>query len=113
MCIRDRIGFEDLGVTEEQAHEIAACGQVLGDYKRTPRVATLEEMDEMLMRLSLIHILTSIPWAAGGGVLIGVIENIGTAFLPNSYRDVFAFLFLFSVWLLRPEGLSKKKGIRP
>lgn len=44
------IGFEDLGVTEEQAHEIAACGQVLGDYKRNPRVATLEEMDEMLMR---------------------------------------------------------------
>ncbi len=57
--------------------------------------------------------MTSIPWAAGGGVLIGVIENIGTAFLPNSYRDVFAFVFLFIVLLLRPEGLSKKEGIRP
>lgn len=62
---------------------------------------------------SVIGGMTSIPWAAGGGVLIGVIENIGTAFLPNSYRDVFAFLFLFIVLLLRPEGLSKKKGIRP
>lgn len=62
---------------------------------------------------SVVGGMTSIPWAAGGGVLIGVIENIGTAFLPNSYRDVFAFLFLFIVLLIRPEGLSRKKGIRP
>lgn len=62
---------------------------------------------------SVVGGMTSIPWAAGGGVMIGVIENIGTAFLPNSYRDVFAFLFLFVVLLIRPEGLSKKKGIRP
>lgn len=62
---------------------------------------------------SVVGGMTSIPWAAGGGVMIGVIENLGTAFLPNSYRDVFAFLFLFVVLLIRPEGLSKKKGIRP
>lgn len=62
---------------------------------------------------SVVGGMTSIPWAAGGGVLIGVIENLGTAFMPNSYRDVFAFLFLFIVLLIRPEGLSKKKGIRP
>lgn len=62
---------------------------------------------------SVVGGMTSIPWAAGGGVMIGVIENIGTSFLPNSYRDVFAFVFLFIVLLIRPEGLSKKKGIRP
>ena len=62
---------------------------------------------------SVVGGMTSIPWAAGGGVMIGVIENIGTSFLPNSYRDVFAFVFLFIVLLIRHEGLSKKKGIRP
>ena len=43
------IGFEDLHVTKEEIREIADCGQVLGDYKRNPRVATIEEMYEILM----------------------------------------------------------------
>lgn len=42
------IGFKDLGVSRKQLREIAACGQVLGDYKNNPRVASLEEMDEIL-----------------------------------------------------------------
>lgn len=43
------IGFEDLHVSKEEIREIADCGQVLGDYKRNPRVATIEEMYELLM----------------------------------------------------------------
>lgn len=57
--------------------------------------------------------MTSIPWAAVGGILIGVIENLGTSFLPNSYRDVFAFSFLFVVLVIKPQGFSKKEGMRP
>lgn len=43
------IGLSDLGVTDEDIREIADCGQVLGDYKNNPRVATIEEMYELLM----------------------------------------------------------------
>lgn len=43
------IGFEDLGVSKAEIREIADCGQVLGDYKRNPRVATIEEMYDLLM----------------------------------------------------------------
>lgn len=43
------IGFEDLNITKDQIKEIAACGQVLGDYKRNPRIATLEEIYDILM----------------------------------------------------------------
>lgn len=43
------IGFEDLNVSKEEVRQIADCGQVLGDYKRNPRVATIEEMYEILM----------------------------------------------------------------
>lgn len=43
------IGFEDLKVSKEEIRQIADCGQVLGDYKRNPRVATIEEMYELLM----------------------------------------------------------------
>lgn len=43
------IGFQDLHVSKEEIREIADCGQVLGDYKRNPRVAGIEEMYKLLM----------------------------------------------------------------
>lgn len=43
------IGFKDLGVTREDIREIADCGQVLGDYLNNPRVASIDEMYEILM----------------------------------------------------------------
>ena len=42
------IGFKDLNVTMEDIREIADCGQVLGDYLNNPRVATIDEMYELL-----------------------------------------------------------------
>lgn len=43
------IGFEDLNVSKEEIREIADCGQVLGDYLNNPKVASIEEMYELLM----------------------------------------------------------------
>jgi alcohol dehydrogenase class IV len=44
------ISFRSLGVSREDIRAIADCGQVLGDYKNNPRVASIDEMYEMLMR---------------------------------------------------------------
>jgi branched-chain amino acid transport system permease protein len=56
--------------------------------------------------------LSNIAGAAMGGICIGVIENLGIAFIPNGsgYRDVFAFAFLIIVLFIRPEGLFAKRG---
>ncbi len=56
--------------------------------------------------------LSNITGAALGGVSIGIIENLGIAFIPNGsgYRDVFAFLFLIIALLIKPEGLFVRKG---
>ena len=43
------IGFKDVNVTKEQIRQIADDGQVLGDYLNNPRVATIDEMYEILM----------------------------------------------------------------
>lgn len=43
------IGFKDLCVGKQDLREIADCGHVLGDYKNNPRVATIEEMYEILI----------------------------------------------------------------
>jgi len=40
--------FNQLGVSEEEIRSIADDGQVLGDYKNNPRIATIEEMYQML-----------------------------------------------------------------
>ena len=45
-----------------------------------------------------------------GGILLGLIENLGTGYLvPSEYRDVFAFLVLVGVLVLRPSGLMGER----
>jgi alcohol dehydrogenase class IV len=44
------IGFEDVHVSMDELRRIADCGQVLGDYKNNPRVATIEEMYSLLVK---------------------------------------------------------------
>lgn len=43
------IGCKELSITMDDIRAIADCGQVLGDYRNNPRVATIEEMHELLM----------------------------------------------------------------
>jgi branched-chain amino acid transport system permease protein len=49
--------------------------------------------------------LGNVPGAMLGGVLLGVLEVIGVAYLASSYRDAFAFGAVMLILLLRPEGL--------
>ncbi len=43
------IDFKSLNVSKEDIRAIADCGQVLGDYKNNPRVATIDEMYDLMM----------------------------------------------------------------
>ncbi len=43
------LGFKDMNITKEDLREIADCGQVLSDYENNPRIATIDEMYELLM----------------------------------------------------------------
>ncbi|MBI2095090.1 MAG: branched-chain amino acid ABC transporter permease [Candidatus Omnitrophica bacterium] len=47
----------------------------------------------------------SIPGAMLGGVLLGVCEGLGAAYLSSSWKDVIAFLILVVVLLCKPSGL--------
>lgn len=44
------LSFKGLNVTKEEIRKIADDGQVLGDYGNNPRVATIDEMYDMLMK---------------------------------------------------------------
>ena len=43
-----------------------------------------------------------------GGLLIGLIEFFGVQYLSSDYRDVYVFLVLILVLLIRPQGLLGK-----
>src|SRR5207302_1434098 len=49
--------------------------------------------------------LGSIPGSIVGGLLLGVLENFGAIYVSYEYRDIFGFVILMLVLLLRPQGL--------
>ena len=55
----------------------------------------------------------SIPGAVAGGLIIGISENLAGGFLPLWVKDIFAYLVLIAVLIVRPEGIfgiqEKKK----
>ena len=53
----------------------------------------------------------SIPGAMLGGLLLGLLEAMGTQFLGSSWKDVFAFGLLIVILIFRPNGLMGKTEI--
>jgi len=47
----------------------------------------------------------SIPGAMVGGLLLGVVETLVSAYLSSTYRDAIAFVVLIAILLFRPRGL--------
>ena len=47
----------------------------------------------------------SIPGAMIGGILLGVFEGLGAAYISSEWKDVFAFVLLGVVLICRPSGL--------
>ncbi len=51
----------------------------------------------------------SIPGAMLGGILLGVIETLSKAYLPNQFSDAIVFGVLILVLLVKPTGLLGKQ----
>jgi branched-chain amino acid transport system permease protein len=51
---------------------------------------------------------TSIPGAIVGGLLVGVLENLGGVFVSSSFKRVTSFIILIAVLMIRPAGLFGK-----
>jgi branched-chain amino acid transport system permease protein len=47
----------------------------------------------------------SLPGAVLGGLLVGVLESLGAGYLSGSYKDIYAFILLIIVLMLRPAGM--------
>lgn len=54
--------------------------------------------------------LTSIPGAAVGGILLGIIENWTVAYFSSGWRDIVGFSMMIIILLVKPSGLLGRKG---
>ncbi len=49
--------------------------------------------------------LGSIPGALVGGLMLGIVESLGAAFISSPYQNAYGFALVLLVLLLRPTGL--------
>lgn len=47
----------------------------------------------------------SFPGAILGGLILGVAENLGAAYISSGYKDVIAFALIILILILKPSGL--------
>ncbi|MFI4986945.1 MAG: branched-chain amino acid ABC transporter permease [Alphaproteobacteria bacterium] len=49
--------------------------------------------------------LGSIPGALVGGLLLGIVESLGAAFVSSPYQNAYGFVLVLLILLIRPTGL--------
>jgi len=54
--------------------------------------------------------LGSIPGALIAGVLLGIVESLGAAFISSPYQNVYGFLLVLVILLVRPNGLFGERA---
>ena len=61
------------------------------------------------LAIALFAGMGSIPGAVIGGLLLGFVEAFAVGYLDPSYRDLFAFLVMIAILMVRPQGLLGRK----
>ena len=54
--------------------------------------------------------LGSIPGALIAGVLLGLMESFGAAFVDSAYQNIYGFILVIVILVLRPTGLFGERG---
>lgn len=87
----------------------AAGGVMVGIYYNAvwPYMGTMAGLKAFAA--AVLGGIGSIPGAMVGGLTLGVLEIMGVAYLPSSYKDAIAFGILILVLLIRPQGLMGQK----
>ncbi len=89
------------------------AGVLLSIYYQTLQATMGGPLGMKAFSASVLGGLTDTRFSSLGGLIIGVIENLGISFTEASYRDLFAFVFLILVLIFKPTGFKAKKGARP
>jgi branched-chain amino acid transport system permease protein len=83
-------------------------GLLLGIYYQSLQATMGGSMGMKAFASSVMGGLTDVRFSALGGVIIGLVENLGITISSASFRDIFAFGFLILVLMVRPQGFAAK-----
>jgi branched-chain amino acid transport system permease protein len=81
----------------------------------SPLVGIQPEMSSIILKGFVAAILGGINSLLGcvvGGLLLGILETFGGAFIGGTFKDVTAFVILMAVLLFRPNGIFGKAEAR-
>lgn len=83
----------------------AAAGVMVGIYFRTvtPTMGLMPGLKGFVA--AVLGGIGNIPGAMLGGILLGIAEVMGAAYISSQYRDAIAFALLILVLLVKPSGL--------
>jgi branched-chain amino acid transport system permease protein len=110
---QNRVGIQTAGINIRRLDQIAfgtgvalaaSAGGLLAPvflvYPENGAISTMKGFE-----IIVIGGLGSIPGSLIGGLLLGMIESLGSVFLSPSFRDVYGFLLLLVLLVVRPTGL--------
>ncbi len=83
----------------------AAAGVMVGIYFRsvTPTMGLMPGLKGFVA--AVLGGIGNIPGAMLGGIMLGIAEVIGAAYISSQYRDAVAFALLIIILLFKPAGL--------
>ena len=119
---QDRDAAQQMGVdvnaVNRTAFAIAAilgglAGLLVGIYFSTVYPTMSYQAGLKGFAANLLGGLGNIPGALIGGLVLGLIESFGVAIFGATYRNLFAFVILIVVLIVRPHGLFSRKRQAP
>lgn len=120
---QDRDAAQQMGVDVDRVNQAAfaiasilggLAGVLVGIYFNTVYPTMSFQAGLKGFAANLLGGLGNIPGAIFGGLLLGLIESYGVAYLGATYRNLFAFVILLTVLVWRPNGLfSRKRQLSP
>lgn len=114
---QNRVGVQTAGINVLKIDQIAfALGVTLAGiagallapvfnvFPENGAVTTMKGFE-----IIIIGGMGSLPGAALGGLLLGIVESLGSVFIDSGLRNVYGFVFLIIILLIKPTGLFGEK----
>jgi branched-chain amino acid transport system permease protein len=114
---QNRIGVQTVGINVLRIDQIAfglgvtlagiagaLLAPVFNVYPENGAVTTMKGFEVII-----IGGMGSLLGAGLGGILLGIVESLGSVFIDTSLRNVYGFIFLILILVIKPTGLFGEK----